>query len=135
MLWDYARLSRNDPAEAARVLEVLLEQEPNRAEVRIELAQIQLALKQPAAALETVARVGDVAGADAVKFHKVLAYAYAHSGDCERAREAANRWRAEAGGQADAESARLIAYLDSVARLRAPEGDAETQIQMRADAR
>lgn len=136
MLWDYARLSRNNPAEASRILQALLQQEPDRVDVRLELAQIQLALKEPAAALETVAQISDdVAGVDLAKLYKVFAYAYAHRGDCERAREAATRWRKEAGGAADAEAARLLAYLDSAALLRRTEAGAEPARPMHADVR
>ena len=58
MLWDYGRLAANsDPASATTALSALLELQPARVDVRLELASIQLSGHNGREALEILSAI------------------------------------------------------------------------------
>jgi Flp pilus assembly protein TadD len=113
MLWDYGRLSGTDFTEAARVLSALLEQQPDRVEARLALAQAELMGRNAAAALAAVAPIHEVARTDSAQLFRIIAYAQRMLGNPVEARNAGERWQKEARGPGDrAQAARFLAQLE-----------------------
>ncbi len=93
MLWDFGRMaSRAKPTQAMAALQTLMADQPNRFEVRLALAQIQMNSKLAKEAIETLAPVKKVTPADAPRFFQILAFAHTQTGDREAARANAQRW-------------------------------------------
>src|SRR5262249_31311167 len=91
-LWDYGRMAESsDAAAAIHALSDLLQQEPDRLEVRLELANAQLRSHAPKDALETLKPVKKVTPDDAPRLLTMLAYANLETGDRITARNAADQ--------------------------------------------
>jgi tetratricopeptide (TPR) repeat protein len=112
-LWDYGRLAERDPARAIPVLAKLLEQEPDRLEVRMELAEVQLRARQPVETLRTLAPVRKVGKADAARLFHTVALAAWQAGLKDQARAAAENFRKVAESAVEkAEAESLLALIE-----------------------
>ena len=116
MLWDFGRLTAADNRqEAIQVFGRLLEDEPDRIEVRLAMAEVQLAEKQPQNALQTLRPVKKISSDDAPKFFRMMAYAQLQAGDTAEARNSVQRWAENAKSPDDREDAdRFLKYLASL---------------------
>ena len=114
MLWDFGRMaSRAKPAQAMDALQTLLADQPNRFDVRMALAQIQMNSKLAKEAIETLAPVKKVTPEDAPRFFQVLAFAHMQNGEREAARANAQRWLDNTKDSDEKLNAnRMIRYLD-----------------------
>ena len=114
MLWDYGRMAaRPDPSNAILALSLLLSDQPDRMDVRLTLAQIQMNSKRATQAIATLGSVKTVTPADAPRMFQILAYAHMESGNHAAARTNAQRWLANTSDTTEkASAARLIRYLD-----------------------
>ncbi len=114
MLWDFGRMaSRAKPVQAMGALETLMADQPNRFEVRMTLAQIQMNSKLAKEALETLAPVKKVTPEDAPRLFQVLAFANMQTGDRQAARANAQRWLDNTKDSDEKVNAnRMIRYLD-----------------------
>ena len=115
MLWDYGRTAagENRP-EAMRAFSRLLEDEPDRIDVRLFLAGVQLTEKQPQEALWTLRPINKVSQENAPRLFKLMAYAQLEAGDVQEARNAVQRWTQNAQSPDDREEAdRFQKYLAS----------------------
>jgi tetratricopeptide (TPR) repeat protein len=112
-LWDYGRLAEREPARAIPVLQQLLDAEPERLEVRLELAEVQLRARQPVDTLRTLAPVRQVGKADAPRLFHTVALAAWQAGLKDQARAAAESFRKTAATAVDrAEADRLVALIE-----------------------
>jgi tetratricopeptide (TPR) repeat protein len=122
LLWDYGRLlERTNGAEAAKVLTELLAKDPERLEVRLELAETQYRLDDAKAALQTLAAVRKVTPEQSARFFKVAVYAHLRNGDRQNAEATARRFREVAKTPEDREAAEAL--LAQLAPARAPTVD------------
>ena len=114
MLWDFGRMaSRAKPAQAMEALQTLMADQPNRFEVRMTLAQIQMNGKLAKEAMETLAPVKKVTPEDAPRFFQILAFAHLQNGEREAARTNAQRWLDNTQDSDEKVNAnRMIRYLD-----------------------
>jgi len=114
MLWDFGRMaSRAKPTQAMAALQTLMADQPNRFEVRMALAQIQMNSKLAKEAIETLAPVKKVTPADAPRFFQILAFARLQTGDREAARANAQRWLDNTQDTDEKLNAnRMLRYLD-----------------------
>ena len=103
LLWDYGRL-----AESRSALSELLKLEPDRLEVRLELAQAQLRANAPKDAAETLKPVKKVTPDDAPRLLSLVAVANYQSGDRLSARNAAEQLRKVARSAEDRNTADQI---------------------------
>jgi len=93
MLWDYGRMvGESNPAQAMLALTTLLVDQPDRMEVRLMLAQIQMNGKLAKEAIETLGRVKKVTPKDAPRFFQILAFANMEMGNAQAARANTQRW-------------------------------------------
>lgn len=113
VLWDYGRLSEADAPEATKVFEALLALEPGRADVRMELAQVQLRARRPGAALATLAPLQNVTPDDAPRLFKLLSYTLIQLENRDEARKAAQRWQEVAKTGPDKDEA--ASFLERIA--------------------
>lgn len=122
LLWDYGRLlERRSGAEAARILAELLAKDPERLEVRLELAETQVRAREAAAALETLAPVRKVTPELAARFFKIGVYAHLGNGDQPNAEATARRFLEIAQTDTDrAEAEMLVRQAAPVRRVAAP---------------
>jgi Flp pilus assembly protein TadD len=92
LLWDYGRMEEShDAAAAIRAFNELLPQDPDRLEVRLELAAMQLNARAAKDAIETLKPVKRVGPDDAPRLLILLAYANLEAGDRVTARNAADQ--------------------------------------------
>ena len=114
LLWDYGRLAeREHPQEAIKVLTDLLKQQPERTDVRIELAAVQLSSNQSADALATLAAIKKTTPQDAPRLFTLLAYAQLGVGQRDQAVNSVARLAQYAATPADRDRAdQLKRYLD-----------------------
>src|SRR5579883_2466623 len=113
MLWDYGRLSAGDSKESVRVLAALMEQQPERVEVRLALARSQLMGQDAAGALKTVAPIRQVGRSEAAQLFRTIAYAQSMLGNQAGAHDAAERWLKESREDIDkAQAEKFLAQLD-----------------------
>jgi tetratricopeptide (TPR) repeat protein len=92
LLWDYGRvIESSNPARSIEALTELLKQDPDRLEVRLELASVQLQSHAAKGTLETLAPVKKVKPEDAPRLLTLLAYANLEAGDRTVARNAASQ--------------------------------------------
>ena len=114
MLWDFGRMaSRAKPGQAMGALQTLMADQPNRFEVRMTLAQIQMNSKLAKEAIETLAPVKKVTPEDAPRLFQVLAFANLQTGDRQAARANAQRWLDNTKDSDEKVNAnRMIRYLD-----------------------
>ena len=113
MLWDYGRMAESaDVSKSKQALGELLIREPDRMEVRLELAAVELRSHAAKEALETLAPVKKVTPADAAKLLTLLAYANLDAGDREMARNAATQLKAISTSLEDrARADRILEFL------------------------
>lgn len=121
LLWDYGRLAESpDPKNAAVALKQLLDAEPERIDVRLELAAAQLNARQPVQAVGTLAPIKSITPELASRLFMLQAYADIAVGSFEDAKNAAQRWRENARDAADTDRAQaLIASLERRSQPRA----------------
>lgn len=134
VLWDLGRLAATlEPKSAAEALETLLAMQPERNDVRTELAWAQLQFDHPATALKTLWPIRTVQQSEAVRFFEVFAYANYRDGNLVEARKSADRMKQLATGSEDeVRASRLAAFLEAGATAqhralpsaRPPESDA-----------
>jgi Flp pilus assembly protein TadD len=87
LLWDFGRLAERDrPEEAVKALTDLFQQEPERLDVRMELAALHLTARRAGAALSVLADVPRVTPEQAPRFLTLLASAQIQLGDRAGAR-------------------------------------------------
>lgn len=112
--WDYGRLAeREHPEEAIRVLSELVKQQPERTDVRVELAGVQLSSNQSADALATLAPIKKTTPQDAPRLFTLLAYAQLGVGQRDQAANSVARLAQYAVTPADHDRAdQLKRYLD-----------------------
>jgi len=113
LLWDYARMLIDNPPEAIPVLDRLLRLDPGRTPARLELARMQLAARQAAAAIGTLAVIHDPAPPDAAAYFQLMARAALAAGRRPEAAAAARDWQRTARDEEElSEAARFLAALD-----------------------
>ena len=114
LLWDYGRLAeREHPEEAIKVLSELVKQQPERTDVRVELAGVQLSSNQSADALATLAPIKKTTPQDAPRLFTLLAYAQLGVGQRDQAANSVARLAQYAVTPADHDRAdQLKRYLD-----------------------
>ncbi|HLH00188.1 MAG TPA: hypothetical protein VKX49_28025 [Bryobacteraceae bacterium] len=132
MLWDYGRVAASaaDPDQSIEPLRELLKLQPDRLEVRMELASVQLRANAAKDALETLAPVKKISAVDAPRFLTLLAYADLNSGDRERAVAAANQLKTVSSKPEDrAHADQIIQFVENLqkrpAQPRLPQDAAE----------
>ena len=92
LLWDYGRMEEShDQAAAIRALGELLALDPDRLEVRLELAAVQLRAHAAKDAIETLKPVKRVTPENAPRLLTMLAFANLETGDRVTARNAADQ--------------------------------------------
>jgi tetratricopeptide (TPR) repeat protein len=92
MLWDYGRMTESaDAAKSIEALRELLRLEPERLDVHLELASMQLRSHAPKEALQSLVPVKKVTPEDAPRVLTLLAYANLEAGDRVMARNAAEQ--------------------------------------------
>ena len=112
MLLDYGNLAFDDPPQATRAFNALLEQQPDHVEARLRLASVQLNARQANQALATLAPVKKVSSEEAPRLFRIMAYAQLQSGFRKEALETAERFASVAKSDSDRDDAnRLIAML------------------------
>jgi Tfp pilus assembly protein PilF len=118
VLYDYGRLAiSTDPEGAMRALRRLLEDQPDRRDVRLALAEAQLLAKDATSARETLAPIRSVSAEDAPWFFRLMAYVTAEMGDRAEARNAARRWKENSKDDLNRTGAdQFLSYLDSLER-------------------
>jgi tetratricopeptide (TPR) repeat protein len=112
MLWDYGRLLGSD-AQAIAVYSRLLEDDPARVDVRIELAAAQVRDRQAPAAVLTLKPITKVTPADATRLFRVRMLANYEANELDTARMSAEsliKYSKDASEIAEAQ--RLIEYID-----------------------
>jgi tetratricopeptide (TPR) repeat protein len=114
MLWDYGRMAaRASPDDAVRALTELIALEPERTDVRVELAAAQIAIKQAGQALQSLYQIKKVNSDEAPRVFTLFAYAQIQLGMREEARQAVARLTQYAKTPSDRYQAeRLQLYLD-----------------------
>ncbi len=115
VLWDFGRMAAgSDPELAAEALGELLKAQPNRVELRTELALVKLRNNQVKEALETLAPVRQVRPAEALRFFEAAALVNQQAGNRDEAVAAAGRMRKIAKEEEDiARAERLVNWLES----------------------
>ncbi len=89
MLWDFGRLAERDrPADALRALNDLFRLEPQRMDVRLEIAALNLNAGRPGGAYSVLADVTRITADEAPRFFTLLASAQMQMGDRAGARAA-----------------------------------------------
>jgi hypothetical protein len=102
VLWDYGRLAEREHTEdALNAFTDLSKQEPERLDVRMELAALYLNTRRPGAALGFLAGVSSVTPDDAPRFFTLLANAQIQLGDRAGARISVAKLAANAKVPAD----------------------------------
>jgi Flp pilus assembly protein TadD len=127
LLWDYGRLAeRAHSADALQVLTELLTKEPDRQEVRLELAETQLRADQAPAALATIQAIRKVTPENAARFFRIAVYAYLRTGDEKRAQATAERFKSIANTDELREQANLLMNQVTIRQGKLPEIPQET---------
>lgn len=115
MLWDYGRLAESrDRAEALKVLSVLLEEEPDRLDLRLEVARLQLVTQKPDAATITLNAIKHITPAEAPRVFRIkMLVAMAHQ-ERDAAKENAELLaKYTTDEQEKAEAQRIIEWANS----------------------
>ncbi len=114
LLWDFGRLSeREHPEDAVDALTDLFHLEPDRLDVRMELAALHLNARRPGGALSVLADVSSVTAEDAPRFFTLLANAQLELGDRAGARVTVAKLAANAKTPADRSRVeQMQRYLD-----------------------
>lgn len=120
MLWDYGRIVESSDADKSlQVLSELMAQQPDRVEVRLEIASVQLRSHRAKDALQTLAPVKKINREDAPHLFTLLAYANLELGDKAAARDAANQLKKFSTDLEDRDRADKILQFIESARLEA----------------
>jgi Flp pilus assembly protein TadD len=119
MLWDYGRMIESrDPKQAISVFQDLLEQEPARSDVRIELASALYNDNQAGEALKVLAKLPGVSYDEAPRYYSLAAYVALKLGDRKQAKALAemlmNAKKATPGDKQRAQQ--LLAFLNQPER-------------------
>jgi tetratricopeptide (TPR) repeat protein len=117
MLWDYGRMAgRASPEEAVHAFTELMALEPERTDVRVELAAAQIAIKQPGKALQTLGEIKKVTAEDAPRVFTLFANAQIQLGMRDEAGKSVARLEQYAKTPKDRNQAeRLKTYLQGPA--------------------
>ncbi|MEQ1886427.1 MAG: tetratricopeptide repeat protein [Bryobacteraceae bacterium] len=128
MLWDFGRLAGNSkPDSSIAALRALLEQEPDRRDVRLTLAEIEMSEKKATEALEALKPVKSITPEEAPRLFRLLAYANLEASNHQAARSNALRWIESTQKEDEKENAkRLVQYLDNLDRAPKPVAFAPT---------
>jgi tetratricopeptide (TPR) repeat protein len=118
LLWDYGRLAEREPERSIAVLRQLLEQEPDRMEVRLELGEVQLRAHKAQDALATFAPIRKVTKSEAPRFFRAAMLAEWEAGHVEAAKAAAENLKKNAASDGDRRDADRV--LASIERQTAP---------------
>ncbi len=128
MLWDYGRMiTPTKPADAVSVLTELSDLEPDRRDVKIELASAMLNAGRPDNAINTLLSLHGCTPAEASQCMGVASYAYYRMNDKEKAQTAADQYLKYAKTPQDRQSAQRL--LDALNRPTAPVPAAVLQAQ------
>jgi hypothetical protein len=137
LLWDYGRLAgRDNPAAAFDVLNELSKMQPDRVEVRLELAAMQLSRRQAGGAYATLQSIKKVGAEDAPRLFSLLAYSQLQLKEVESARTSITRLEQYAKTDRDkAELEQLKRYIQTYDRVMAvrPTGGALHQPDAQPD--
>ncbi len=126
LLFDYGRLIEStDLQESIRVLWELLVQDPDRLDVRMELAENQLRDNQAQAALQTLQAVHNVTPDLATRYFRAAVYAHLRNGDERSARATAERLKAVAKTDAQREEADTLLAQVSARHVDLPQPPVE----------
>jgi hypothetical protein len=109
LLWDCGRLAAPDGGGALSVLGALLKLQPDRTDVRVEMAAIELARENAKAGLRLLRPIRRVSSVHAPRLFRVLAYAFLCEGNRLQAQSADQRW-VETASHAEEQTAQ--AFLD-----------------------
>lgn len=121
MLWDYGRMAEStDAAKSTQALRELLTQEPDRLEVRLELASLQLRSHAAKETLQILAPVKKVTPEEAPRLLTLLAYANLEAGDREMARNAAEQLKKVSTNPEDRNQADHVLQFIEASRPGAP---------------
>jgi hypothetical protein len=112
MLWDYGRLAANSDPASAGALNALLELQPSRVDVRLELASIQLSGHHGREAIETLSAIKAASAADAARYYEIRAFAHMENRDADAAHIDAIHWFENT--KDPAEKARAKNFIDAV---------------------
>ena len=132
LLWDYGRLLESDRHEGAgKILAELLALEPDRVDVRLEVARLQLQAGEPKAVLATLAPIHSVTPADSARFFQIAVYAHLNNGDQKNAAATAQRFKEIAKTDDDRAAADLLIKQTELrnARFKAAEAPAESRAE------
>jgi hypothetical protein len=108
-----------DLPAAARALSALLDQQPDRSDARLLLAELQFHGRQPQAALDALEPIrASAAGEDIARMSRLQAFSNVELDRRDDARSAARRWKDAARDAADRASAgRFLEFLDRSERI------------------
>ncbi len=122
LLWDYGRLAEQQrPEEAVKALTDLFQQEPDRLDLRMELAALHLNARRPGSALSALSEVHSVTPGDATRFFTLLANAQIQLGDRAGARISVAKLSANAKTSEDrARVDQMQRYLEQAGAPRQP---------------
>ncbi len=114
LLWDFGRLAERDRPEAAlRALMDLFRLEPQRVDVRLEIASLNLNARRPGGAYSVLSDVSHVTAGEAPRFFMLLASAQIQLGDRAGARTTVAKLAANAKTPEDrARVEQMQRYLD-----------------------
>jgi Tfp pilus assembly protein PilF len=115
LLWDYGRLilQSGKSEEAIPVLSALVTQQPERLDVRLEIADAQLRAGKAADALTTIAAVHKVTAEESAHYFRTAVYAHLMNGDRANAQATARHFMDVAKTDADRAAAQRL--LNAVA--------------------
>ncbi len=126
LLWDYGRLlERTDQKEAIRILFELLTKNPDRVDVRVELAENQLRDNQPQAALQVLQALRTVTPELAPRYFRAAVYAHLRNNDAKSARSTAERFKAVAKTDEQREDADKLLAMVATRRVDLPQAPPE----------
>jgi Flp pilus assembly protein TadD len=128
LLWDYGRLARGrNNAESIRALTALMALEPERLEVRLELAADYLVSRNADATLAVLMPVTKITKEEAPRFFTIKAHAQLDRGLLEDARKSAEALAKFAKTEEEKSQAeQILKYLDARAKGTAPALPGET---------
>jgi Flp pilus assembly protein TadD len=128
LLWDYGRLLESDRhSDSARLLAELLALEPDRVDVRLEVARLKLQAGDATGALATLAPIHSVTPADSARFFQIAVYAHLNNGDQKNAAATAKRFKEIAKTNDDRAGADLLISQTELRNTRFKPAPAESR--------
>jgi len=128
LLWDYGRLMESDRhGDAAKILAELLAFEPDRVDVRLEVARLKLQAGDATGALATLAPIHTVTAADSARFFQIAVYAHLNNGDRKNAAATAQRFKEIAKTDDDRAAADLLISQTELRNTRFEPAPAESR--------